>query len=261
MKKEYNLKFITPCFCGGADGETAELRVPSIRGALRWWFRLLGGSKDEEVNMFGGIAKDDQGRKSCLVLRIKNIQTGDSCALSENNSFFAGRLKTALNAGTTFTLTVHFNSLSSRLSVRERKLIEDSLECFSILGALGSRANRGCGALAPVAGITIDKLYALNILTDNFIILFNQDKSFGSATECVKYLEETTKLLRQKLHSDAQQVDAFGGIKPQRQSSGYKFKPIELADGFLPLIFYSDKFLAPDIISVKQHLLDMTEWN
>ena len=108
MKKEYNLKFITPCFCAGADGETAELRVPSIRGAIRWWFRLLGGNKLQEENVFGGISKD-QGIKSCIVLRVKNVKLGTHHSLSDNNQFFAGRFKTPLNAETTFILSASFN--------------------------------------------------------------------------------------------------------------------------------------------------------
>ena len=46
--EEVKLKFklITPAFCGGAIPETqAESRAPSIRGQLRWWFRVLGGFK------------------------------------------------------------------------------------------------------------------------------------------------------------------------------------------------------------------------
>ncbi|TAE90912.1 MAG: type III-B CRISPR module RAMP protein Cmr1 [Verrucomicrobia bacterium] len=39
----YQLEIITPCFCAGADQGIAEIRAASIRGQLRWWFRVLGG--------------------------------------------------------------------------------------------------------------------------------------------------------------------------------------------------------------------------
>ncbi len=44
IKQTYEIDLITPCFCGGAEPEKqAEIRSSSIRGQLRWWFRVLGG--------------------------------------------------------------------------------------------------------------------------------------------------------------------------------------------------------------------------
>jgi CRISPR/Cas system CMR-associated protein Cmr1 (group 7 of RAMP superfamily) len=54
-KKIYNLEFITPCFCAGAEQTVAELRASAVRGELRWWFRVLGGSGREEDEVFGGV--------------------------------------------------------------------------------------------------------------------------------------------------------------------------------------------------------------
>ena len=52
--KPYTVELITPCFCAGADQTTAEIRAPSIRGELRWWFRVLGGTPEQERAVFGG---------------------------------------------------------------------------------------------------------------------------------------------------------------------------------------------------------------
>ncbi|MCL2104631.1 MAG: type III-B CRISPR module RAMP protein Cmr1 [Kiritimatiellaeota bacterium] len=38
------LSFITPTFLAGANQNTPEIRASSIRGQLRWWFRVLGGT-------------------------------------------------------------------------------------------------------------------------------------------------------------------------------------------------------------------------
>ncbi len=36
------LKTVTPLFLGGANpNDTAELRAPSIKGALRFWYRAM----------------------------------------------------------------------------------------------------------------------------------------------------------------------------------------------------------------------------
>lgn len=43
----FRLQVVTPLFLSGADQQKAELRSPSIRGALRFWFRaMMGGVVD-----------------------------------------------------------------------------------------------------------------------------------------------------------------------------------------------------------------------
>ncbi len=77
MKTEtFQLELITPCFCGGAEPDMqAEIRAPSIRGQLRWWFRTLGGCKSlaatgmsvraQEAMIFGSAAGD-----RCVAARL-----------------------------------------------------------------------------------------------------------------------------------------------------------------------------------------------
>lgn len=46
------LELITPGLCGGAQPDKqAEIRVPTIRGQMRWWFRVLGGFADDKRNV------------------------------------------------------------------------------------------------------------------------------------------------------------------------------------------------------------------
>src|SRR5664280_1027452 len=76
MKSEtYNLTFLTPCFCAGADQTVAELRSSAIRGQLRWWFRALGGTPEQEGDVFGATARDE-GCASLLQVRTRLIQRG-----------------------------------------------------------------------------------------------------------------------------------------------------------------------------------------
>ncbi|MDW8381478.1 MAG: type III-B CRISPR module RAMP protein Cmr1 [Verrucomicrobiota bacterium] len=85
MKTEtFHFELITPCFCGGAEPEKqAEIRAPSIRGQLRWWFRTLGGFKslaargisvrDQEALIFGTTA-GKQGQAGKLIMRLTSPQ-------------------------------------------------------------------------------------------------------------------------------------------------------------------------------------------
>ena len=67
---EEKLTLITPCFCAGADPKVAELRAPSIRGQLRWWFRVLGGTPEKEKEVFGGVHEGAKASK--IVVRVKD---------------------------------------------------------------------------------------------------------------------------------------------------------------------------------------------
>jgi CRISPR-associated protein Cmr1 len=72
----FECETITPMFLGGADGRTPELRPPSIKGAMRFWWRAMNGHlpledlKKKEARIFGGSG-EKEGR-SRIVLRVKS---------------------------------------------------------------------------------------------------------------------------------------------------------------------------------------------
>jgi CRISPR-associated protein Cmr1 len=72
----FECETITPMFLGSADGRTPELRPPSIKGAMRFWWRAMNGHlsledvKKEEAELFGGSG-EKEGR-SRIVLRVKS---------------------------------------------------------------------------------------------------------------------------------------------------------------------------------------------
>ena len=47
----FKLKIITPLFIGGAQRQ-AELRTQSFNGMFRYWFRIAGGSLEDEKKNF-----------------------------------------------------------------------------------------------------------------------------------------------------------------------------------------------------------------
>jgi len=79
----FTLEFINPAMISGASckgpSSTAEIRVTSIRGQLRWWFRALGGSSQDEALFFGSVAGDDCNA-SALILRVRQIEHADGAA-------------------------------------------------------------------------------------------------------------------------------------------------------------------------------------
>ncbi len=65
-------RFITPCFCGGSDQSKSEIRTLSIRGQMRWWYRICGADAKTETALFGSA---ETGKSPLMVRngdRLKN---------------------------------------------------------------------------------------------------------------------------------------------------------------------------------------------
>ncbi|MEX2381431.1 MAG: type III-B CRISPR module RAMP protein Cmr1 [Opitutales bacterium] len=67
-------RIVTPMFCGGAD-QQAELRVPSIKGAIRFWWRALmwekvGGDIKKLHGQESALFGSSQGGQSRVLIRV-----------------------------------------------------------------------------------------------------------------------------------------------------------------------------------------------
>lgn len=65
---QFNVQTITPLFMAGASQDTAELRVPSFRGEMRYWYRALAG---------GIVGTDVEGLKQVKALEAGIFGTTD----------------------------------------------------------------------------------------------------------------------------------------------------------------------------------------
>ena len=170
-RQTYTLEIITPCFCGGAEpGQRAEIRPASIRGQLRWWFRVLGGFQslspmsvqDQEAMIFGSTA-GDEGNAGKFTLRTKplNIQS------SRKDAAGLGHRQFTDPAYLTFPMQSRPNQDGSRGVLESGKFelsfiwrgaqslvpsLQALVSVFANLGSLGFRSRRAMGALAPIGG-------------------------------------------------------------------------------------------------------------
>lgn len=165
--QNYSLEVITPCFCGGAEpDQRAEIRPASIRGQLRWWFRLLGGFKslahqsveDQETMIFGATA-GDAGTAGMLTVRVKNIKLmtsrKDSEALGHKPftapAFLTFPLQSTRNMDGTRGV-VDSGTFTLQFLWRGNPALKGDLAVlatvFGNLGSLGFRSRRAMGALA-----------------------------------------------------------------------------------------------------------------
>lgn len=167
----------TPMFCGGADPKTvAELRLPSFKGALRFWWRALawrrmGGDlaavREEESNLFGS----SDGGQSRVVMSMRppsahQVKTGEvlkepgsghtvgdgvrylgyglmEAFASRHRGTQAGELtRPCLRAPFDFTVRMALRTPADVDSLR------DALVALGTLGGMGARSRKGFGSLA-----------------------------------------------------------------------------------------------------------------
>ncbi len=138
--KRFKCEVVTPMFLGGADGRSAELRTASIKGALRFWWRVINHElklkelKEKEAMLFGDAINKGEG-KSKLKIIITNksqIQVGKFSPLPHKNVSFRFE---GIKPNQKFYVTL--------IGLQEHFAL---FELFSILGGLGKRSRRGFGA-------------------------------------------------------------------------------------------------------------------
>lgn len=180
---DFNCEIITPLFSGGAETRLhPELRGPSVRGAMRYWYRaLVGGSdlvaagseeerlkalKQHETQVFGNT---ERGSPISVIVRAQEpVQVGtfqkDKAIRTEDGGFLpsgkdyllwsmaaSGRPDTPryqpdrefIQSGTKFTIRLQSPAQGGEEALRKATA---SLWLLANLGALGSRANRGAGS-------------------------------------------------------------------------------------------------------------------
>ncbi len=160
----FTCETITPMFLSGA-GTTPELRAPSIKGAMRFWWRALQNEnsirelREKETKIFGGSYKDDANKeinlRSKLILMPPQISKSTpiqisgtphhiqyGCKVSGCDSGFCGKGKQQKAMLHTFELTIKFDD--SAITRNELIIL---VKTTFILGGLGNRERRGFGSV------------------------------------------------------------------------------------------------------------------
>lgn len=174
----FTLEFVTPAMMSGASPKgarsIAEIRVPSIRGQLRWWFHALGGSPQEEARVFGSVAAE-RGQASAVILRVSRIEDNSGSSpkpLSLQHEFKPARTARDIGAGDMNTSGyLAFNIRTSedaramipektrfvveirapRLGIADFHRVCQVFRMFAVFGSLGTRSRRTFGSLRLVA--------------------------------------------------------------------------------------------------------------
>ncbi|WP_349432705.1 type III-B CRISPR module RAMP protein Cmr1 [Methylomarinum sp. Ch1-1] len=204
---EAQYEIVTPMFIGGAhQNDEPEIRPPSVKGALRFWWRAqqwgdclksnegnahlaLKALYRDEAKLFGAAARDDAYGQGLFQLRLKQIDPqGTEKKWPKNNDAGAGFLGYGLDATRNgqphrwaikqgkFTVCL---SLKPAISSDQVQQLQHSLMLFGLLGGLGSRARRGFGSVAITS--LNEKTFNFQNSEDYFEILKKQIASIQLA--------------------------------------------------------------------------------
>lgn len=215
--KTYKFEIITPCFCAGANQEQAEIRVPSIRGQLRWWFRALGGLKEladtplkQQESFIFGAASGKQGKASLLRLRLTSSnllssQIKDAQEMNANVGTDIGYLLFPFRSNPkkneykgrgvfywdnlpNFDLSVGWRKPVSEIMIKN---MEALITIFGNIGFIGARGRRGFGALRLLnPPMTLKDAFCYFTRSDEITI-----KALGSPRSGLNSLKELARWL------------------------------------------------------------------
>lgn len=170
-------ELITPLYGGGVKSSVVDLsmpiRVSSIRGQLRFWWRLLAKHKwklgntktiqNAEFALWGGQGDDDGGRASQVFLKVSDVPK-ESQLKNHLKPYDDLRLQYVLfpaanetdpklkphklldMKGITWTLAFAFSYQLAKDEVRKQQVIE-TLRWWANFGGIGFRTRKGMGAV------------------------------------------------------------------------------------------------------------------
>lgn len=144
--------FLTPAFAHGAYQALAdnipELRAPSIRGQLRWWWRNLGYQSEDELF---GSASGSHGSASKVQIRLispEQIHLCTSEVLPHKDNPRHRGAKQAIQENKDL-YTVQLRPVRGAFSIHQKEQLENTMRAWLLMGSVGQRANRSAGSVWP----------------------------------------------------------------------------------------------------------------
>lgn len=183
----FKCEVVTPMFLAGADGSSPELRPPSIKGAMRFWWRAMNGDTDidqlrkEEAKIFG--VGGGKARRSRIVIKTTH---------PEWDGVFQSHVLPHKDKGLTKAFnpeTPQFFEVSLSFSHELDDLRYDDLKSLFVLscllGGYGKRSRRGFGSV---------RIVGIKDSDDNEFKSFCMPKDLQEILELIKVFSSHYKL-------------------------------------------------------------------
>ncbi len=226
-----SFRFLTPAFVHGVyqgrSENTPELRAPSVRGQLRWWWRSLGFGLGNELF---GSASGRSGTASRVQVRLiapphPAIATGVQLLAHKNQGG-----KNALKPETDL-YTVELRSVREPFTGEQTENLKTILRSWLLMGAVGQRAGRCCGSVWPENSVPVSPneylCEARQLLHGSKVKVALLDQIFPT--------EEATRKMAGRFlkhdHRSAIPGRVFGSAGP-RKSSSLKLRTVHFDEGY-----------------------------
>jgi len=211
-------KTTTPTFCYGADGVTPELRAPSLKGALRFWWRAiypdlsLDKLKENETNIFGGTGGDEESKaiRSSFSFRIINpnlrIDKYRPLPHHDDSSYCNNCEKRNGKCIKSYKKDAFMESSTFEIIIRPKKEeIKNLLLLTSILDGIGARSRRGFGCF-QIEAIN-DEKFNFELSEDNITKLIRSiNPNFEISKDYNRNYPYLQKVEIGKPHSDYNEI-------------------------------------------------------
>lgn len=251
MNIELKLTFITPCFSHGAT-DTAEIRPASIRGMLHQWFRLLGGTFQQESEVFGGVkaGAGTEDKASKVVVRVRDIQGRQMSANTlPHKSGGEASPRNAYSENTHFTLSI--SDRLGGLSKEDEKLFRKAVYAWLLMGTLGYRATRAAGSFFwesttdfpyPETPDAYDR-ECQRLVNSNFMVALLKDTRFYSSDEARRVVSDTLGGRQDpKGKNDLKQLhDPLGKVFEGRKTSPLKFRIVKFGTTYYIVAIWDNR--------------------
>lgn len=169
-KREYECEVVTPLFLGGADPKKAELRVPPIKAAMRFWWRALYDGEnttkmaEQEAAIFGSTDKKSilSMTLHCLNSKkaLKDLPPGKMVPVA-GKTYKTSIIKTSIINYLAYGLFEYKGAIKTKEHIEPESRMKfiisflpafetDVLNAFKALitfGGIGARSRNGFGTL------------------------------------------------------------------------------------------------------------------
>jgi CRISPR-associated protein Cmr1 len=174
----FTCEVVTPMFLAGADGIEPDLRPPSIKGAMRFWWRAMHGNytlsqlQEEETRIFGGGGEN--AKRSSFQLRAptevqemtkQDFQpllhhTGGNNCISCNDSQNLNTIRCKKN----FKFkSIIGGLLNVKISATDLEPIKKLFILTCLFGGFGRRSRRGFGSVRVIKNLAQDEYESFNM--------------------------------------------------------------------------------------------------
>lgn len=225
---DFHFAILTPCFSGTAEGKHAEeslMRVPPIRGHLRFWHHQLFGIAD--CNAVWGSTDGNLGSGSKIAVRLTQTVPASRFPAEvlphKENPRHRGK-RPALRDDSEFTI-----ALQRLVGCNDTHWThaQQSLKLWLLIGCIGLRSNRAAGSVWPTG----------NWVPRDATVFSRALRDLGLSSWSVALIGERTGAAKARLRETASDTiqgnlcrQIFGGIN-ERVPSPTKFKIVHLSTG------------------------------